>query len=225
MVVPELTNEGLARLFSSVYRQYLTVDEGGQFGSKEHHRIGDIEWSPQALHCDPFDQRLLAFLSAARPLPLRCRVGADETRSHAVDGNPERPQLVRQLSRQPDHRVFGRAICLDAGQRRAETGTRADVDNTTAAGTLHPRRYCLAQREGGTDIDRENAVPIGVPHFLDRMHLLPRDAAGVVDANELLMPVALHAAADDAALEHVESREQRGRAEALVIVGQSGRRK
>jgi hypothetical protein len=47
MVVPELTNEGLARLFSSVYRQYLTVDEGGQFGSKEHHRIGDIQWVPR----------------------------------------------------------------------------------------------------------------------------------------------------------------------------------
>jgi hypothetical protein len=42
------------------------------------------------------------------------------------------------------------------------------LTNTTAAGTLHPRRYCPAQPEGGTDIDRENAVPIGVPHFLDR---------------------------------------------------------
>ena len=51
----------------------------------------------------------------------------------------------------------------------------------TAAGSLHPRRHRPAQREDGADIDRENTVPIGVRHLLDRMHLLPRDAAGVVD--------------------------------------------
>ena len=42
---------------------------------------------------------------------------------------------------------------------------------------------------------------------------------GVEEADELLMPVALHAAADDGAVEHVQGGEQRGRAVALVVVG------
>ena len=42
---------------------------------------------------------------------------------------------------------------------------------------------------------------------------------GVEEADELLMAVALHAPADDRALEHVEGGEQRGGAVALVVVG------
>jgi hypothetical protein len=41
----------------------------------------------------------------------------------------------------------------------------------------------------------------------------------IEEPDELLMPVAPHGAADDPALEHVESREQRGRAVALVAMG------
>ena len=42
---------------------------------------------------------------------------------------------------------------------------------------------------------------------------------GVEEADELLMPMALHAAADDLAVEHVEGGEQRGGAVALVVMG------
>src|SRR5207302_2641211 len=42
---------------------------------------------------------------------------------------------------------------------------------------------------------------------------------GVEEADELLMPVALHAAADDLAFQHVEGGEQGGRAVALIVVG------
>ncbi len=42
---------------------------------------------------------------------------------------------------------------------------------------------------------------------------------GVEEADELLMPVALHVPADDGAVEHVEGGEQRRRAVALVVVG------
>ena len=51
--------------------------------------------------------------------------------------------------------------------------------------------------------------------------LAGRDLAldGVEEADEVLMPVALHATADDLALQHVEGGEQGGRAVALVIVG------
>ena len=43
---------------------------------------------------------------------------------------------------------------------------------------------------------------------------------GIEEADELLMPVALHAAADDLALEHVEGGEEGGRAVADVVMGQ-----
>ena len=42
---------------------------------------------------------------------------------------------------------------------------------------------------------------------------------GVEEANELLVPVALHVMTDDGAVEDVESGEQRGRAMAFVVVG------
>ena len=42
---------------------------------------------------------------------------------------------------------------------------------------------------------------------------------GIEEADELLMPMALHTAADDPAFEHIESGEQRGGAVTLVIVG------
>ena len=47
----------------------------------------------------------------------------------------------------------------------------------------------------------------------------PRASIGVEEADELLMPVALHAAADDRAVQHVEGGEQGRRAVALVVVG------
>lgn len=42
---------------------------------------------------------------------------------------------------------------------------------------------------------------------------------GVEEADELLMPMALHVAADHRAIEDVEGREQRGRSISLVVVG------
>ncbi len=46
----------------------------------------------------------------------------------------------------------------------------------------------------------------------------------VQETNELLVAMALHALADDLAVEHVEGGEERGRAVALVVVGHvSGR--
>ena len=45
---------------------------------------------------------------------------------------------------------------------------------------------------------------------------LPLD--GVEEADELLVPVTLHAAADHGAFQHIQCREQRRRAMALVVV-------
>src|SRR5450830_1891856 len=52
--------------------------------------------------------------------------------------------------------------------------------------------------------------------FLSRRHLR---LDGVEEADELLVPVALHIAADDGAVEDIEGREQCRRAMTLVIVG------
>ena len=52
--------------------------------------------------------------------------------------------------------------------------------------------------------------------FLSRRHLR---LDGVEEADELLVPVALHIAADDGAVEDIESREQCRRAMTLVVVG------
>src|SRR5664279_6094910 len=58
-------------------------------------------------------------------------------------------------------------------------------------------------------------VDDGVDRFLDR-HL---GLDGIEEADELLVPVALHVAADDGTVEDVESGEQRGRTVAFVVVG------
>ena len=53
-----------------------------------------------------------------------------------------------------------------------------------------------------------------VDHFAGRHRALD----GVEEADELLMPMALHAAADHGAFEHIERGEQGRRAVALVIM-------
>src|SRR4051794_20024571 len=57
-------------------------------------------------------------------------------------------------------------------------------------------------------------VDDGMDHFSHRDLRLDR----IEEADELLMAVTLHVAADDSAVEDVESREQRGGAVAFVIV-------
>jgi hypothetical protein len=52
--------------------------------------------------------------------------------------------------------------------------------------------------------------------FLSRRHLR---LDGIEEADELLVPVALHIAADDGPIENVEGREQCRRAMTLVVVG------
>jgi hypothetical protein len=61
---------------------------------------------------------------------------------------------------------------------------------------------------GGIIVDDEMQVEIGRRPFVD----------GLEEAEELAMPVARHACADDGAVEHVESREQGRGAVALVVM-------
>jgi hypothetical protein len=57
-----------------------------------------------------------------------------------------------------------------------------------------------------------------VDNGMDQVVDWDRTLDGIEEADELLMPVSLHAAADDLAVEHVEGGEQRRDAVALVIV-------
>src|SRR3979490_1133839 len=61
---------------------------------------------------------------------------------------------------------------------------------------------------GGIIVDDEMQVEIGQRAFID----------GLEEAEELAMPVARHAFADEGAIEHVESREQGCGAVALVVM-------
>ena len=54
---------------------------------------------------------------------------------------------------------------------------------------------------------------------MDRLSLRHLRLDGVEEADELLMPVALHVAANDGAIEDIEGGKQRRRAVALVVVG------
>ena len=58
-------------------------------------------------------------------------------------------------------------------------------------------------------------VDDGVDRLLDRHLRLD----GIEEADELLVPVALHVAADDGTVEDVQSCEQRGRTVTFVVVG------
>jgi hypothetical protein len=57
-----------------------------------------------------------------------------------------------------------------------------------------------------------------VEHDVDQLAGRHRPFDRIEEADALLVPVALHAAADHRAVEQVERREQRGRAVALVVV-------
>ena len=86
----------------------------------------------------------------------------------------------------------------------AEVGVKWNVHRGCRRAILHLRMLV-----GGIVVDD------GVDDFSGRDLLLD----GVEEANELLVAMALHAAADDGAVEDVEGCEQRGGAVAVVVMG------
>src|SRR5262245_63448962 len=60
---------------------------------------------------------------------------------------------------------------------------------------------------------------IVVDDGMDRLSLRHLCFDGVEEADKFLMPVALHVATDDGAIEHIESGKQRGGAMPLVVMG------
>ena len=57
-----------------------------------------------------------------------------------------------------------------------------------------------------------------IDNGVDRLASRDLGLDGIEEADELLVPMALHVAADDGAVEDVEGREQRGRAMPFVVV-------
>ena len=90
-----------------------------------------------------------------------------------------------------------------------QPGGRRRREVEMEAGVLFQPRLDLGMLVGGVVVDDQVDV-----EPLRRLAVEPAQ-----ETEELLVPVPLHALADDRAVEHVERREQRRRAVALVIVG------
>ena len=89
----------------------------------------------------------------------------------------------------------------------ARSGCRRDVE--PPAGMAHQPLLDLGMLVGGVVVD----------HSFDQFSGWHLTLDGVEEANEFGMAVALHAAADHGAVEHVEGGKQGGRAVPLVVVG------
>jgi hypothetical protein len=107
-------------LLPSVYRQHLTVDEPCQVGGKNTTAL--------AMSC-ALPKRFIAIRSTSAFFPSSphlahcgCRIGADETRRDAVDGDAERAKLMGELPGEADHRVFRRNVVVKLGACRLSAG-------------------------------------------------------------------------------------------------------
>jgi len=110
-----------------------------------------------------------------------------------------------------------KASALDAFSRQGgeegfdcvepRSGCRRDVE--PPAGMAHQPLLDLGMLVGGVVVD----------HSFDQFSGWHLTLDGVEEANEFGMAVALHAAADHGAVEHVEGGKQGGRAVPLVVVG------
>src|SRR5579859_4594586 len=84
---------------SAINRERLAGDPGRLLGDKKEHTVRHVLRLPEPPGRDLLDQRPLAPLAVALPLPLGRRVGEHEAGRDGVDGDPEPAELVRGLAR------------------------------------------------------------------------------------------------------------------------------
>src|SRR5689334_25117682 len=128
---------GCARLFPTVDRQYLASDPPSIVGREEQHAVRDVLGCTESLERDPLDQRALAFLAVRLPLTLGRRIRAHESRRDVVDRDVPRPELVRELARQPDLRRLRRSVRLNSRETDPQSRATRDVDDPTALRGFH----------------------------------------------------------------------------------------
>ena len=128
---------------TSVNPQHRSRNPPGVLRRKEQHRVRDVRRGAELVQRDPRDHLLLPFGTVGVPLLLGIRVRANEARRDAVDRDPERPELVGELSRESNLTRFGRRVYLDARQADTEPCTTRDIHDTPIPGFLpSSSKYC-----------------------------------------------------------------------------------
>src|SRR5438552_10606877 len=103
---------------------------------EEQHRVCDVFGLTEPAHGDAFDHRFLAGLAVGLPLPLVVRTRALEPGYYRIHSDAVGAEVVRELASEPEQRVLGRTIGLDAGQARPQGGAGRDGDNPPFAAPL-----------------------------------------------------------------------------------------
>src|SRR5205807_6888313 len=85
----------------------------GSGRDEEPDPVGDVFGPPETPQRDPFDEAPLTFLAVALPLLFGRRIGPNESRGDAIHRDPERPKLVRHLTREPDLSGLGAGVGLN----------------------------------------------------------------------------------------------------------------
>ena len=128
--------------YPAIHRQNLPGDPIRLKAAQKPHRMGDIFASAQPPAVDTADQCGLSIRPVTVPLRLCCRIGQHETGGDRIDRYPLRPQFRRQLPCQPDQRVFGRGIGLNARQ----TG-RSPAPELIVTLRPHPARFIAGAKK------------------------------------------------------------------------------
>src|SRR5207247_3098917 len=95
-----------------------------------------------------------------------------QSRSDLVDGDAERPQLVRQLPRKGDDPAFGGGVRAAAARAEPSSSDRRDVHDLPGALTLHDWRDHVAKEKSPVEVEGEEALPFGEREVVDRGGLL-----------------------------------------------------
>src|SRR5688572_31090445 len=137
---------------AAINREDLAGDPGGLRAGKEHGGGGDILCRAEAPRVDALDQTALAIGTVALPLPFARWIGAHEARRNGVAGYAARAKILAELLGQPDERVLGGGIGLDAGQARPQPGARRDENEASGSGPLHRLGRGLGEPERTIDV-------------------------------------------------------------------------
>ena len=153
-------------------------DESRRRVGKEHRRIGDVVRTRQPAERNA-GEKLGAVLRRVRAAhePLQ-HAGLAHHRIDGVDADVLGRQFHRHRFGQRDHGALRPVVPGEAGAR-ADAGGRGDVDDDAAAALFHLRHRCDGRQIDRFDVDRVDAVELGLADLEQR--LVAVCDAGVVD--------------------------------------------
>src|SRR5688572_19723263 len=152
--------------------QRLAGDPGGAGSRQKTHGLRDVRGRSQAPERDLGRQR-----RALRLWQRLSHVRLDEAGSHDVDRDAPRRHFPGQRTRETaDARLRGAVIGLPGIADQADH--RPDVDDAASARLHHAAQHRLAEPENGTQIRRDDGIPVFRLHAQEQR--VARDA-GVVD--------------------------------------------